>query len=154
MAVISFIISSSMARRPAVSMITKLYPSALALEMALRAILTGSIVPSSVYRSTSVCSAKILSCSIAAGRYTSHATNKGLRPRFVRQLRASLPLKVVLPEPCKPATKTIPGEPFIFISVASSPISRASSSCTIFVIICPGRTAFSFTSSQKLLAIL
>ncbi len=33
--------------------------------------------PSSVYTGTSICDASTLSCSMAAGRYTSHATSNG-----------------------------------------------------------------------------
>ncbi len=54
---------------------------------------------------------------------------------------ASLPEKVVLPEPCKPAIRMTAGVPVRLMSVAVPPIRAASSSRTIFVSICPGFTA-------------
>ena len=67
-AVISFIICSSTARRPAVSTITRSYPLALASWMACCAISTGFLLSSSEYIGTSICSASTRNCSIAAGR--------------------------------------------------------------------------------------
>ena len=75
---------------------------------------------------------------------------------------ASLPEKVVLPEPCKPAIRITAGLPSKVMSVIVPPISAASSSRTILVIIWPGFTdlrtswpsALVFTSSVKFLATL
>ena len=67
-AAISFIISSSTARRPAVSTITRSYPLALASCMAFWAMATGFLLSGSEYIGTSICSASTRNCSIAAGR--------------------------------------------------------------------------------------
>ncbi len=74
---ISSIISLSTARRPAVSTITRSRLLVFAYLMAFLAISTGFFDPSSVYTGTSICDASTLSCSMAAGRYTSHATSNG-----------------------------------------------------------------------------
>ena len=97
---------------------------------------------------------------MAAGLYTSPATSITFRPRLLLQLSASLPQKVVLPEPWRPATRTMPGLPFILMSDAVLPMRVTSSSWTIFIIIWSGRTAVStfcpkalaLTSLQKSLA--
>ncbi len=44
------------------------------------------------------------SCSMAAGRRTSVETTSGYRPCFA-SIRASLPVVVVLPEPCRPSMR-------------------------------------------------
>ena len=108
-AAISFIISSSTARRPAVSTITRSYPLALASLIAFCAISTGFLLSGSEYIGTSICSASTRSCSIAAGRYTSQATSNGLRFFLVLSIRASFPEKVVLPEPCRPDIRITAG---------------------------------------------
>ena len=161
-AAISFIISSSTARRPAVSTITTSYPLALASWMAFSAIFTGFLLSGSEYIGTPICSASTRNCSIAAGRYTSQATNNGFLFFFVFSIRASLPEKVVLPEPCRPDIKITAGFPSKSISAVSPPINWVSSSCTIFTInwlgftavstFCPN--AFSLTVSVKVLATL
>ena len=161
-AAISFIISSSTARRPAVSTITRSYPLALASLIAFCAISTGFLLSGSEYIGTSICSASTRSCSIAAGRYTSQATSNGLRFFLVLSIRASFPEKVVLPEPCRPDIRITAGWPSVSISTVSPPINWVSSSWTIFTInwlgftavstFCPN--AFSFTVSVKVFATL
>ena len=68
MAAISFIICSSIAKRPAVSTITTSLPVARASFTAFKAIFTGSLFPSSLYTGTPICSPSTFNCSIAAGR--------------------------------------------------------------------------------------
>ena len=161
-AAISFIISSSTARRPAVSTITTSYPLAFASWIAFSAIFTGFLLSGSEYIGTPICSANTRNCSIAAGRYTSQATSNGFLFFFVFSIRANLPEKVVLPEPCRPDIKMTAGLPSKSISAVSPPINWVSSSCTIFTInwlgftavntFCPN--AFSLTVSVKVLATL
>ena len=109
-----------------------------------------------------ICSPSTLNCSIAAGRYTSQATNKGFFARLDFNKLASLPEKVVLPDPCKPDIKITEGFPFRLTSTLCPPINMASSSCTIFTNSCCGFNevntscpmALSFTVSVNVLAIL
>ena len=83
-------------------------------------------------------------------------------PRLDLMCRASLPEKVVLPEPLRPATSTTAGFPLRLMSWACEPMNAANSSWVIFTIICWGFTAvstlapmaLSFTRSQKSLATL
>ena len=109
--------------------------------MACNAISFTFLLPSSVYTGTPTCSPTTFNCSIAAGRYTSHATRSGFLCCLVLSILASLPLNVVLPEPCKPDISTIEGLPSRLSPTASPPISCASSSCTILTMSCPGLTA-------------
>ena len=159
---ISFIICSSTAKRPAVSIITISLPFFFACFMAFSAMPTGLLLPSSVYTGTFIWLPSVLSCSIAAGRYTSQATNSGCLPRFDLSIFANLPENVVLPLPCSPDINTTAGEPFRFSSVCSLPIRAASSSWTIFTISSLGLIAVStfipkalfFTSSVNVFAVL
>ena len=66
--------------------------------------------------------------------------------------RASLPENVVLPEPFRPATSTMPGFPFTLISCASEPMNSASSGFTAVSTFAP--MALSFTRLQKSFATL
>ena len=99
---------------------------------------------------------------MAAGRYTSHAASSGFLLFLLRSMPASLPEKVVLPEPCKPAIRMTAGCPFSSSSEAEAPMSVASSSCTIFTITWFGLSAVStfwpmalvFTVSVNCLATL
>ncbi len=65
---------------------------------------------------------------MAAGRYTSAATSSG-RLCWRSRKRASLPMVVVLPEPCRP-TSMIPVGPFFanLMLLSTGPISSTSSS--------------------------
>ena len=107
-AAISFIICSSIAKRPAVS--------------------TGFLFSNSMYTGTPTCSPTTRNCSIAAGRYTSQAANNGFLFFLVFNKDASLPVKVVLPEPCKPDINIMAGFPCKFTSTAVPPIKLANSS--------------------------
>ena len=80
---------------------------------------------------------------MAAGRKVSQAASRTFIPRLLLTCSASLPLKVVLPEPLRPATSTTAGEPLRLISAWSDPMNAASSSWTILTIICWGFTAVS-----------
>jgi len=80
--------------------------------------------------------------SMAAGRYTSAATRRGLLPVFFKNF-AGFAEKVVLPEPCNPATRMTVGGMFeVLISVFDSPSSLTISSWMILMISCPGVTLF------------
>ena len=78
-------------------------------------------------------------CLIAAGRYTSQATNKGFFPFFL-SCPAIFAQVVVLPAPLRPAIrKTVISFPgLITSSVISEPIKDSISSFTIFITIWPG----------------
>ena len=97
--------SSSMCNRPAVSTMTTSLPTALASASAPLARATGSISPAGSCTRTPACCATIASCWIAAGRRTSVETTIGWRPCFASHF-ASLPVVVVLPEPCSPSIKS------------------------------------------------
>ncbi len=162
MSATSFIIASSIARRPAVSIITTPWPFALAYSIAFCAMETALLFSSSMCTGTPICSPSTRSCSMAAGRYISAATSRGLRLFFALRKLASLPENVVLPEPCRPAMRITVGFPVRSSSSSLPPIRAASSSFTIFTINWPGLTevitfspmAFSFTLSVNSLAIL
>ena len=127
-AAISFIICSSIAKRPAVSTITTSLPLARASRIAFIAISTGFLFSNSMYTGTPTCSPTTRNCSIAAGRYTSQAANNGFLFFLVFNKDASLPVKVVLPEPCKPDINIMAGFPCKFTSTAVPPIKLANSS--------------------------
>src|SRR4029077_10554108 len=95
--------------------------------------------------------ATTLSCSRAAGRYTSTETSSGRCPPFFSQL-ASLPEAVVLPEPCRPVISTTVGGCEANLSLAVSlPRVSTSSSRTILMTCSPGESAVS-TSCPTALA--
>ena len=106
--------------------------------MACEAISTGFCEALLSKQSTSSCFAKVCSCVIAAGRYTSALANKTF---FFCSLSsfASLADVVVLPEPCKPAMRIMAGG-----TAAKSkptlprPISSVSSSLTTSITAWPG----------------
>ena len=81
-------------------------------------------------KSAPACAVTARSCSIAAGRYTSHETVSTFF--FVsRSHLASLPTVVVLPAPCRPAISTTAGGWVARSSPAFwPPISAVSSRCT------------------------
>ena len=84
------------------------------------------------------CAPTTCNCFIAAGLYTSQATNKGFFPSFLSRL-ASLPAVVVLPEPWSPTSIIIVGGlglKLIFASIP--PSSSTNSSFTILTTCCPG----------------
>ena len=95
---ISSIIFSSIANLPAVSIITDLNPLDFACLIAFFAIFNGDLdflsEKTSILRSSPI----TCNCSIAAGLYTSHATNKVFLPFLVRYL-PNFPVNVVLPDP-------------------------------------------------------
>ena len=65
--------------------------------------------------------------------------NQGEKPHFSRKRRASLATVVVLPEPCKPASRMTAGGVVARSSPAAAPpISAASSRCTMLMSACPG----------------
>ncbi len=113
-------------------MMTVSYPIDLAYSIACGAVLTGFCVPFS-NTSTPTFLPTTLSCSIAAGRYTSHPTSRGFLPPFFNS-NASLPQSVVLPAPCKPHIIITVGGLGATVSFAlDGPISSISSSFTIFI---------------------
>ena len=131
---ISFIISSSTAKRPAVSIITTFLLFALAYFIAFSEISTGLVFPTSAYTSTPICSPTTCNWLIAAGLYTSQPTNRTSLDFLVFKKFANFPEKVVLPEPCKPDIKITVGEPPKFTPTVSPPINKVSSSLTSFTI--------------------
>jgi len=60
------------------------------------------------YTGTPACSPTICSCCTALGRCRSAATSMGVLP-CLRSHKASLPASVVLPEPCRPASRITVG---------------------------------------------
>src|SRR5690606_38176226 len=88
---------------------------------------------------TPTCSASVLSCSIAAGRYTSALTTMTFFLRRSFRCRASLAAVVVLPAPCRPAISTTAGAGTLrSSSLAEAPITRVSSSRTTLIRAWPG----------------
>ena len=92
---------SSMCRRPAVSTRITSEAESLASRIAPRAISSGLSVPVPGQHGTPTALATCASCSRAAGRYTSVETTSGRWPCAPSHF-ASLPVVVVLPEPCRP----------------------------------------------------
>src|SRR5882672_752063 len=89
--------------------------------------------------STPTWRARISSCSIAAGRYTSQETSRGLFPRPSFSSFASFAAVVVFPDPCSPARSTTAGGATARSSSAfSPPMSAASSRWTTPTSACPG----------------
>ena len=94
--------------------------------------------------------ATTLSCSRAAGRYTSTETSMGRCPPFFSHA-ASLPLVVVLPEPCKPAIKiTVGGCDENLKRAVSVPSSVISSSRTILITCSEGESAVITDAAHRL----
>src|SRR6266542_4483413 len=94
----------------------------------------------------SICLPSWPSCSIAAGRWRSAATSAGALPSFL-SISASLAAAVVLPEPCRPASRiTVGGRPAKASRESPPPITAVSSSWTIFTTCCPGVRLFSTSS--------
>ena len=89
----------------------------------------------------------ICNCSIAAGRYISHATKSGLFP-FAFNFPAIFAVVVVLPAPWRPhiiiTVISLPGRRSI--SVVVSPIILTSSSFTYLITVCPGVRLLSTSS--------
>ena len=95
------------------------------------------------YSRASTCLATTLSCSRAAGRYTSTETSMGRCPPFLSHA-ASLPDVVVLPEPCRPAIKiTVGGCEANLKRAVSLPRMAINSSRTIFTTCSEGESAVS-----------
>ncbi len=108
--------------------------------------------------STSRLLPRVASCSIAAGRYTSAETISTFFFVVLRMRRASLPALVVLPEPCRPASRITAGGWVANESAAlAPPISSTSSWWTTPTSAWPGvrlpatswPSAFSFTLATK-----
>ncbi len=129
------------------SKITTLYPFLAACSTEALAMSTGSWFSPMENTGTPCFSPLIFNCWTAAGRYTSQAASKGLRP-LAFHLPAILAAVVVLPAPWSPTIiiTVISLDGFKAISVVSEPMSRTSSSFTILITICPGCRA-SRTSS-------
>ena len=87
-----------MCNLPAVSNITTSFNFDIAVSIPCFAILTTSFVVSLLYTGIFNCAPTTCNCFIAAGLYTSHATNNGFFPCFLNRF-ASLPAVVVFPEP-------------------------------------------------------
>lgn len=75
-------------------------------------------------KSAPTCSDTVLSCAMAAGRYTSHDTVSTFFFLFSLSHLASLPTVVVLPAPCRPAIRMIAGGWTLRFSSAARPIGR------------------------------
>ena len=99
----SSIKASSICNRPAVSKITTSFNFEIAVDIACFAIWTTSFDVSFANTGMFNCLPTTCNCFIAAGLYTSHATNKGFFPCFLSKL-ASLPDVVVLPDPWSPTS--------------------------------------------------
>src|SRR5690606_3567282 len=106
---ISVIICSSIASRPAVSTISTSWKWVRAHCSAAAAISTGFWSGLEAKKSAPAWPATVRSCSIAAGRYTSHETVRTFFFWFSRSHLASLPTVVVLPAPWRPAIRTTAG---------------------------------------------
>ena len=127
----SFISSSSMCRRPAVSTRITSHAESFASRVAPRTISSGLSVPAPGQIGVPVALATCASCSRAAGRYTSVETTIGRWPCSPSHL-PSLPVEVVLPEPCSPQISHTEGGREENCGRASRPSRSASSSRTIF----------------------
>jgi len=108
--------------------------------------------------SAPACFVTVLSCSMAAGRYTSAETVSTFFLRLSIRCLASLAVVVVLPAPCKPAIRiTAGGCAARLMSETPSPIVAASSRLTMPTSACPGESdpttsapsAWSFTREMK-----
>ena len=98
MAVISCIIASSTARRPAVSTITTLNACWRAYFMAFSAICTGSLLPSSVYTSTPICPPSTFSWSMDVRRRAAHQQGQLVAYDLGHHLAGLHRLQYVLPQ--------------------------------------------------------
>ena len=128
------IISSSMPRRPAVSTTTTSYPYSSALASPDRATATGSPTPlpgSGAHTPTPAWDPTTCSWVTALGRWRSEATRSTLRLRSSFSHRPSLPARVVLPAPCRPASMMTAGRPDRSSSRVCPPRISTSSSLTI-----------------------
>ncbi len=85
--------------------------------------------------------ASVSSWSIAAGRYTSQLTSSTFLRASSRTRRASFAAVVVLPAPCKPASRiTAGGVVARFKGTVAPPISAANSRCTTPTSAWPGES--------------
>ena len=131
------------------STITVSSPSARARARPLRVASTASFV--SVRKTgTWICLPSCSSWSIAAGRCRSAAIRPGLRP-WLRRCSASFAAVVVLPEPCRPASRMTVNLPNARPD-SPSPISCVSSSWTTFTTCWPGVRLFRTVLAERLLA--
>ena len=94
---------------------------------ASRAIFKTSVSPLRTKTGMSICRPSVSNCSMAAGRYTSAATSNGVRACLCNS-RASLPLEVVLPDPCNPTIRMQLGFPLRASPALVEPSSLTSSS--------------------------
>ena len=105
----SAINSSSTWRRPAVSSRTTSWPCCAPAFIARRAMATALSPGITGSTSTSACTPRVASCSMAAGRLVS---SEAISTRFLwltRRNRPSLAVVVVLPEPWRPTMSTAAG---------------------------------------------
>ena len=141
----SAISSWSTCRRPAVSRITMSLPWSLAWATAFFAISSGFSVPMA-NTGTPACLPTTCSWSMAAGRYTSQATNRGRFPCFKNHL-PSFAAWVVLPLPCRPQSiSTVGGLDLMWMRAASFPPIRAVSSSLTILTTCWAGVRLSITS--------
>ena len=153
---------SSIPKRPAVSMITTSCLFCFACSIPACATATGSpwevpiscsnesmdVPGSGANVATSARSPTIWSCCTAPGRWRSQATSSGVCPCFARW-RDSLPARVVLPAPCRPASMMTVGGVFAKLRRRVSPPKMAVNSwSTILTTCCAGFSA-SETSEPK-----
>ena len=146
----SFISSSSMCKRPAVSTRTTSLAESLASLIAPRTISSGLSVPAPGHSEMPMDLATCDNCSRAAGRYTSVETTMGRCPCCDNHL-ASLPVVVVLPEPCKPTIIHTEGGREANSGLACLPRRFVNSSRTIFTTCWSGESC-SITSEPRALA--
>jgi len=125
----SFINSSSMCSRPAVSTSTTSLAESFASLIAPFTISSGLSVPVPGHSAVPTAFATCASCSRAAGRYTSVETTSGRCPCCESHF-ASFPVVVVLPDPCNPTIIHTEGGREAKIGLACLPSIAASSSRT------------------------
>src|SRR6202789_3285288 len=119
----------------------------------------GASLASDAAKPAPSCEARVSSCRMAAGRYTSVLAIRTFFFCFSMSQRASFPALVVLPAPCRPASITTTGRCARRLRpVLGSPISAVNSSWTTLMNACSGvrlfvtstPTARALTASVKL----
>ena len=138
----SSISTSSIWSLPAVSIIITSFSLLIACSIACFEIFTTSCEFSFAYTGIFNWAPNTCNCFIAAGLYTSQATNNGFLPSFLN-IFASFAAVVVLPDPCKPTIIIIVGGfGDIFILASVPPNNSTSSSFTILITCWPGVNDF------------
>ena len=154
----SSINAASTCSRPAVSMIRTSKTPDRARSRAFLAISAGFCAVSEGMKSAPTCSESRCSCRIAAGRRTSVLTSSTLFFWVSISQRASLAAVVVLPAPCRPASRmTYGGWARSSKPARAPPMSATSSRLRMLTKTCPGLrlvatsapSAFSRTASMK-----